>query len=138
MKLIYTLLIPTIIFGQSFQNFSFSSFIEQEDKQLQFAAGNLAGAAGYFWYYNQYQDKKRAMITGICTAFAAGVLKEMYDSSIKGNYLDFEDLTATTLGGITVTFTVPLFQKQYKTVKVRQNKRKKRPKSNKKCWCPKH
>ena len=68
------------------------------------------------------------MIAGICTAFAAGVVKELYDSSIKGNYLDLEDLAATTLGGITITATIPLFQPN----KFKRKKRRK-PRSRGKC-----
>ena len=128
MKLLFNLLIPTLIFGQSFQDFSFSSFIQEEDKQLHFAAGNIAGAAGYIWSYRNHHDRKRAMITGICVAFAAGVMKEMYDSSIKGNYVDFEDLAATTLGGITINVTLPLFEK-----KVNRRKKYRKPKSKGKC-----
>ena len=81
--------------------------------------------------------KKRAMITGICTAFAAGVIKEMYDGQIKGGYVDLEDIAATTLGGITINVSIPLFIPKRKYVKIKQNKRKRRPKSNKRCWCPK-
>ncbi len=116
---------------------SHSQFLLEEDKQLHFAAGNITGAAGYFWSYNKHQDKKRAMITGICTAFAAGVIKEMYDGQIKGGYVDLEDIAATTLGGITINVSIPLFIPQRKYAKIKQNKRKRRPKSNKRCWCPK-
>ena len=28
-----------------------------EDKKLHFAAGNIAGAAGYFYSYNKHQNK---------------------------------------------------------------------------------
>ena len=108
--------------------FSYTQFYKERDKQLHFAAGNIAGAAGYIWSYNKYHDKKRAIITGICTAFAAGVMKELYDSSMQGNYLDFEDLAATTLGGITITTTIPLFEP-----KKSKRKKKRRPRSKDKC-----
>lgn len=87
------------------------SFVQQKDKHLHFIAGNIAGAVGYTWSYQKHQDKKRAQITGICTAFAAGVLKEWYDAN-QGGYVEHADVAATTLGGITVTFTIPLFQKK--------------------------
>ena len=127
-KLFILLLIP---------NFLFSQFYEENDKQLHFAAGSVVGAAGYIWSYNQHQDKKRAMITGICLAFAAGVMKEMYDGQIKGGYVELEDIAATTLGGITWSLTIPLFQPTRRATKIRQSRKKRRPKSNKKCWCPK-
>ena len=127
-KLFILLLIP---------NFLFSQFYEENDKQLHFAAGSVVGAAGYIWSYNQHQDKKRAMITGVCLAFAAGVMKEMYDGQIKGGYVELEDIAATTLGGITWSLTIPLFQPTRRATKIRQSRKKRRPKSNKKCWCPK-
>ena len=99
-----------------------------EDKKLHFAAGNIAGAAGYVWSYNKHQDKKRAIITGVCTAFAAGVMKEMYDATF-GGYVEHGDVLATTLGGITITATIPLFgnKKRYGPKKYRK------PKSKRKC-----
>tara|TARA_R100001509_G_scaffold96853_1_gene56333 strand:+ start:1246 stop:1617 length:372 start_codon:yes stop_codon:yes gene_type:complete len=120
LRLIVVLLLsPTLLFSQ---------FYEEHDKQLHFAAGNIAGAVGYTWSYNKHQDKKRAIITGICLAFAAGVSKEMYDSSIKGNYIDLKDLAATTLGGITISTTLPLFNK-----KVKRKRKYRKPKSRSKC-----
>ena len=96
-----------------FPLFTFSQMYKEQDKQLHFAAGNIVGAAGYIYSYNKHQDKKRAMITGICTAFAAGVMKELYDGS-SGGYIEHEDILATTLGGITITTTIPLFQRKKK------------------------
>lgn len=87
------------------------SFVQQKDKHLHFAAGNIAGAVGYTWSYQKHQDKKRAQVTGICTAFAVGVLKEWYDAN-QGGYVEHADVAATTLGGITVSFTIPLFQRK--------------------------
>ena len=84
-----------------------------ENKKLHFAAGNIAGAAGYFYSYNKHQNKKRAMVAGICTAFAAGVMKEMFDAS-QGGYVEHGDILATTLGGVTVSVTIPLFTKKKK------------------------
>jgi|TARA_R100001163_G_C5053148_1_gene189724 uncharacterized protein YfiM (DUF2279 family) len=84
-----------------------------EDKKLHFAAGNIAGAVGYTWSYKKHQDKKRAIVAGICTAFAAGVMKEMFDAST-GGYVEHGDVLATTLGGITISTTIPLFSKKKK------------------------
>ena len=127
-KLFILLLIP---------NFLFSQFYEENDKQLHFAAGSIIGASGYVWSYQKHQDKKRAMVTGICLAFAAGVMKEMYDGQIKGGYVELEDIAATTLGGISWSLTIPLFQPTKRATKIRQSRKKRRPKSNRKCWCPK-
>jgi uncharacterized protein YfiM (DUF2279 family) len=127
-KLLILLLIPSFLFPQ---------FYEENDKQLHFAAGSIIGASGYAWSYQKHQDKKRAMVTGICLAFAAGVVKEMYDGQIKGGYVELDDIAATTLGGITWSLTIPLFQPTKRATKVRQSRKKRRPKSNRKCWCPK-
>tara|TARA_B100000900_G_C20424205_1_gene652222 strand:- start:96 stop:488 length:393 start_codon:yes stop_codon:yes gene_type:complete len=127
-KLLILLLIPSFLFSQ---------FYEENDKQLHFAAGSIIGASGYVWSYQKHQDKKRAMVTGICLAFAAGVVKEMYDGQIKGGYVELEDIAATTLGGITWSLTIPLFQPTRRATKIKQSRKKRRPKSNKKCWCPK-
>ena len=127
-KLLILLLIPSFLFPQ---------FYEENDKQLHFAAGSIIGASGYVWSYQKHQDKKRAMITGICLAFAAGVVKELYDGEIENGYVELDDIAATTLGGITWSLTIPLFQPIKRATKVRQSRKKRRPKSNKKCWCPK-
>jgi uncharacterized protein YfiM (DUF2279 family) len=118
-RLLIILLIATLpLYGQT--------FIEQKDKQLHFTAGNIAGATGYFWSYHKHHDKKRAMITGVATAFAAGIVKEFYDAS-QGGYVDFEDIAATTLGGLTINVTLPIF-----TGKKVFKQRKRRPTSKRK------
>ena len=114
--LILLLLIPTL---------SFSQLYTEKDKQLHFFAGNISGGLGYHLSYEKHQDKQRALITGIATAFASGVLKEMFDAS-RGGYVDLDDVLATTLGGITITTTIPLFQN-----KKRFKQRKRRPKNRK-------
>ena len=84
--------------------------LTEHDKQLHFGAGAIVSTLGYTWSYNKHQDMKRAMITGLCTAFASGVLKELYDGGIRGGYVDHRDIFATTLGGLTMSLTIPLFQ----------------------------
>ena len=37
-------------------------------------------------------------------------MKELYDGGIRGGYVDHRDIFATTLGGITMSITIPLFQ----------------------------
>ena len=92
--------------------FSFSQI--QEDKKLHFAAGSVIGAAGYVYSYNKHYNKKRAFINGVCTAFAAGVVKEIYDGENDG-YVEHEDILATTLGGITITAILHLLNKNKKS-----------------------
>lgn len=92
--------------------FTFSQI--QEDKKLHYAAGNIIGAAAYVYSYNKHQDKKKAFINGVCTAFAAGVVKEIYDGENDG-YVEHEDILATTLGGITITAILHLLNKNKKS-----------------------
>jgi putative lipoprotein len=101
------LLIYLPIHGQQF-------ILQEHDKQLHFGAGMITSALGYTWSYNKHQDKKRAMITGICTSFAAGVAKELFDGGIMGGYVDHRDILATTMGGLTMSVTIPLFQPKKK------------------------
>ena len=86
------------------------TLLQEQDKQMHFGAGMIMSSLGYTWSYNKHQDKKRAMITGICTAFAVGVSKELFDGGIQNEYVDPRDIWATTLGGITLSLTIPLFQ----------------------------
>ena len=110
------LLILGVIFLVTFQNHGQSTsynptiLLQEPDKQLHFGAGMIMSSLGYTWSYNKHQDKKRAMITGLCTAFASGVHKELFDGGIQGGYVDHRDIYATTLGGITMSITIPLFQ----------------------------
>ena len=101
----------------------------QEDKKLHFAAGNIVGAAGYTLSYSKHQNKKRAIITGVCTAFAAGVMKEMYDAAT-GGYVEHADVLATTIGGITISATISLFKSKKKYGPKKYRKRK----SKRKCY----
>lgn len=108
MKLFYILLLlPTLVFGQ---------LLQEKDKQLHFGAGILSGSAGYTFIYNKTQDKKKAIIGGIATSLLAGIAKETYDTT-RGNEFDGRDILATTLGGITVNVTIPLFANKKKKVK---------------------
>ena len=104
------ILIIGITFLMTSENHGQQFILQEPDKQLHFGAGMITSALGYTWSYNKHQNKKRAMITGLCTAFAAGVMKELYDGGIRGGYVDHRDILATTMGGITMSVTIPLFQ----------------------------
>ncbi len=104
------ILILGITFLMTSENHGQHFILQEPDKQLHFGAGMITSALGYTWSYNKHQNKKRAMITGLCTAFAAGVMKELYDGGIRGGYVDHRDILATTMGGITMSVTIPLFQ----------------------------
>ena len=98
----FLFMIKTSTWGQQF-------ILQEQDKQLHFGAGMITSSLGYTWSYNKHQDKKRAIITGVCTALAAGVAKELLDGG-RGGDIDPRDILATTMGGVTMSVTIPLFQ----------------------------
>ena len=105
MKLFYILLLfPTLIFGQ---------LLQEKDKQLHFAAGMISGAAGYTFVYNKTENETLAIFGGITSSLAAGLAKELYDKQ-NGGKADPRDILATSLGGISVSVTIPLFTKNKK------------------------
>ena len=106
-------LIHSIIFMFGLTMSGQSFILQEHDKQLHFAAGSMAGAFGYYWSYHKQQNKTKAIITGICTSLLAGAAKEVYDNS-QGGIFDKRDILATGMGGVFVTFTIPLFQKKKK------------------------
>ena len=71
------------------------------------------GAFGYDMSYQRYKNKTKAMITGFCTSLLAGVAKEVFDNA-RGGVLDKRDILATGMGGLFVTFTIPVLQKKNK------------------------
>jgi len=97
--------------------FTFNTVNAQEipkDKQMHFAAGTITGSLGYSYIYGKTKDRKKAFIAGVITSIAVGICKETLDSTQPGNKFDLRDLTATTLGGITVGVTINLFDKKKK------------------------
>ena len=84
----------------------------EQDKQLHFLAGGLASSYGYTYVFDKTQDKTKATFAGIGLAILAGTIKETIDSRQPRNKFDLEDLAATTLGGITVSVTINLFNRK--------------------------
>ena len=78
-----------------------------EDKILHFVAGNVSGTTGYLIgdYYNY-----KPQTTGIALSVVAGFAKESYDYT-RGGEFDEKDLFATALGGVFITYTIKLFNK---------------------------
>ena len=93
-----------------------------KDKQLHFAAGTIAGAFGYNYTYEKTNDKLKSTIAGIGLAILAGTIKETIDSRKPGNRFDPEDLTATTLGGITISITINLIKNDRRNKKIRKKR----------------
>ena len=106
----------------------------ERDKQLHFAAGTIAGAFGYYMYQNEFGrvPQSHSILAGLATGFAAGTAKELFDTAIQGEKFDTEDLAATILGSFTVSVVIPLARTERKRFK----QRKRRPKSNRKCYKP--
>jgi len=94
----------------------------ERDKQLHFAAGGIASSFGYNYVYDKTQDKTKAVFAGIGLAILAGTIKETIDSSQPGNKFDLEDLTATTLGGITISVTINLIKNDRNNKKIRKRR----------------
>jgi len=111
-------LVPTLFFSQDFR---------ETDKQLHFAAGNIAGILGYHLYSDKHFDKQGAVLAGLASGFALGTAKELFDTAIQGEKFDTEDLAATILGSFTIAVSIPLFEE----VKNKPKKRKRRPKNRK-------
>ena len=61
-------------------------------------------------------------MAGIGTSILAGSIKEILDSTQPGNKFDTRDLTATALGGITVSVTINLFNNDKSNKKVRKRR----------------
>jgi uncharacterized protein YfiM (DUF2279 family) len=97
----------------------------QDDKKLHFAAGAIASTVGYEYVYSKTGDKNQALAAGVLTSMIAGIGKEVYDSFQPKNRFDQQDVAATILGGVTVSFTIKLnlinFGKEAK--KKRKNKK---------------
>ena len=73
----------------------------QQDKYYHFGAGVIS----------EYTGSKLNFPIG--SAFVIGFAKETYDYIDYGRF-DSKDLLATTLGGIAVSVTIPLFRKKRK------------------------
>ena len=99
-----------------------AQLLSEKDKQLHFVAGSLASAAGYTYVWNKTKDKKLSLMAGIGTSILAGSIKEILDSTQPGNKFDTRDLTATALGGITVSVTINLFNNDKSNKKVRKRR----------------
>ena len=109
MKNLIHIIIFMLVLSMSGQTF----ILQEHDKQLHFAAGSIAGAIGYNWSYQRHNNKTKARVIGLCASLAAGVAKELYDN-YRGGIFDKRDILATGMGGVFVTYTIPLFQKKKK------------------------
>lgn len=75
------------------------------DKKYHIGAGALAGTWGTFMGNSLELTPEQSALTGMATAAAAGIGKELWDlcwrlTGDKSAQFDFNDVAATTLGGV--------------------------------------
>ena len=83
------------------------------DKKLHFMAGAGVSAVTYVVVLKITKDTKKAFYYSLGASILAGVAKELIDEK-KYNGFDSKDLLATSLGGLTVSFSLNLFSEQQK------------------------
>lgn len=84
----------------------------KKDHELHYLGGFIIGGTAYTYAYSKTGDKKLAFWSGLCSSFMAGVSKELIDAKYFDGYVDHDDILATTLGGLTISLTIPLFEKK--------------------------
>ena len=80
------------------------------DKKLHFVAGAGISFVTYGTVYSITKDRKKAKIYSIASAVLAGVVKELIDEK-KYNGFDSKDILATSLGGLTISYSIDLLSK---------------------------
>jgi uncharacterized protein YfiM (DUF2279 family) len=85
-----------------------AQFISDDDK-LHLGAGALISGATYTYVYTKTKNKKKAFWMSLGMSTLAGLTKEVYDSTKKGNKFDTGELIATTTGGLIASFTLDIF-----------------------------
>jgi uncharacterized protein YfiM (DUF2279 family) len=90
-----------------------AQFISDDDK-LHLAAGALISAGTYTYVYSTTKNKKKAFWFSLGASAAAGLLKEVYDSTKEGNRFDTGELVATTIGGLSASLTFEIFTRKNK------------------------
>ena len=101
-------IIILIIAFFTFSNNCNAQLISDDDK-LHFGAGALISGATYTFVYSKTKNKKKAFWMSLGASALAGLTKEIYDSTKKGNKFDTGELVATTAGGFTASFTLEIF-----------------------------
>ncbi len=102
------LVILLYIFIFSFSSLSFAQQVSEDDK-LHFGAGALISGATYTFVYTKTKNKKKAFWMSLGASALAGLTKELYDSTKKGNRFDKGEAIATTTGGLTASITLEIF-----------------------------
>lgn len=85
-----------------------AQLISSDDK-LHFAAGAIISTGTYTYIYSTTKNKRKAFWFSLGASAAAGLMKEVYDSTKVGNKFDTGEAIATTIGGLTVSLTFQIF-----------------------------
>ena len=109
-------IITTVIICFVFSSTCNAQFISDDDK-LHFGAGALISGATYTLVYTKTKNKKKAFWVSLGASALAGLTKEVYDSTKKGNKFDTGELVATTAGGFTASITLEIFVRKKKNKK---------------------
>ena len=88
-----------------------------EDKKKHFLAGLTISGLTYAVAHEKFKDPNKALLCSIGAGLLAGTVKETIDSTKPGNIFDAKDLLATTLGSVSISLTIDLFNRKYKKKK---------------------
>ena len=92
--------------------FSYPQYSNLYHHNIQYIYPFYSSSLGYDFVYQRTKDKKKAILGGIAFSTLAGLAKELADSEMYEQKFDKRDLMATSIGGITVSLTIPLFNKK--------------------------
>lgn len=83
------------------------------DKKMHFLAGAGIGFITYTVVLETTHSTKKAFWYSLGASVVTGIAKELVDEH-RYNGFSSEDIVATTLGGLTMSFSINLFDKQQK------------------------
>ena len=97
-----------LLFTLCFFNLSMSQ-ITWKDEGLHFTAGAVISSTTYSVVYGITKNKKKAFWYSLGTSTLAGLAKEIHDGYIIEGKFDTGELIATSLGGLTASYTFNIF-----------------------------
>ena len=102
MKFIFTL------FAIASLNLSSAQFFEEDDL-LHFGVGAAISSGTYAFVYAKTKNKKKAFWYSFGLSSLVGLSKEIYDGYIITGKFDTGEAIATSLGGLTASYTFNIF-----------------------------
>ena len=97
-----------LLFTLCIFNFSMSQ-VTWEGEGLHFATGAVISGATYSIVYSITKNKKKAFWYSFGASTLAGLAKEIHDGYIIEGEFDTGELVATSLGGLTASYTFNIF-----------------------------